>query len=336
MLAGLWLILGLFSDGWAHHNIPDLETFFTPWHGVLYSGFAASALWFAWLGRAGGLRWFNSLPRGYGWGAVGLAVFTVGGLADMTWHIVFGVEAGLDALLSPTHLLLFSGGLLTLSSAIRSRWSAGDTTSIVAMSAVALLAALVSFFLLYVNEFAAHAPTIAFEHPPESDPRHNEAQLPATAGLGGFLIMTAVVVVPLLFVWKRGRHPRGQLAFLVTVLAWLATAIVDFAPEALAGAAGATAGAIVGELLIARLEHRGLAEQLRLPILSASAAAALWAGHLAGLAIFDTVAWSIELTAGVVILSALAAAALGAVGTTHDLRSTSMGNDQERAQGSDR
>ncbi len=38
-LAGLALIGGLYLDGWAHIHRPGLETFFTPWHGVLYSGF---------------------------------------------------------------------------------------------------------------------------------------------------------------------------------------------------------------------------------------------------------------------------------------------------------
>lgn len=314
MLAGLWLILGLFSDGWAHHNIPDLETFFTPWHAVLYSGFAAAGLWFVWLGREGGMRWFASfLPRGYGWGAVGLVVFAFGGLADMTWHIVFGVEAGLDALLSPTHLVLFSGGMLILTSTIRSRWSANDTSSVVAMTALALVAALVSFFLIYVNEFVANAPTVAFETLPESDPHHTEAQLHATAGLAGFLITTAIVMIPLLLTWQRSRHPRGQLAILVTLLASLGTVIIDFAPEAFAGAAGATAGAIVGEVLVARLERRPLNGRLRAPVLAASATAAVWTGHLLGLAAFSTVAWSIELITGVVVLSALAAAALGAL-----------------------
>jgi hypothetical protein len=38
------LIAGLFSDGWAHeHHLVD--TFFTPWHGVLYTGFLLSAVW---------------------------------------------------------------------------------------------------------------------------------------------------------------------------------------------------------------------------------------------------------------------------------------------------
>ena len=38
-----WLIGGVFLDGWAHVNLPGLETFFTPWHAVLYSGFLAVA-----------------------------------------------------------------------------------------------------------------------------------------------------------------------------------------------------------------------------------------------------------------------------------------------------
>lgn len=39
-----WLVLGLFVDGWAH-NTDKPETFFTPWHGLFYSGFVATALW---------------------------------------------------------------------------------------------------------------------------------------------------------------------------------------------------------------------------------------------------------------------------------------------------
>src|SRR5215467_14227459 len=38
-----WGIGGLFLDGWAHTNVPQLETFFTPWHAVLYSGYLAVA-----------------------------------------------------------------------------------------------------------------------------------------------------------------------------------------------------------------------------------------------------------------------------------------------------
>lgn len=64
---GLWLVLGLFTDGWAHVNLPGLESFFTPWHAVLYSGFGATAAWIALLGwrnrRSPGGRLTSVWPR---------------------------------------------------------------------------------------------------------------------------------------------------------------------------------------------------------------------------------------------------------------------------------
>ena len=311
VLIGLWLIVGLFSDGWAHHNVPELEGFFTPWHGVLYAGLLLTGAWFAWLGRAGGLRWYRSVPSGYGWGVVGIAVFTLGGLIDMAWHVAFGVEAGIDALLSPSHLVLFSGGLLILTSAVRSRWGSDDTGSAVAVTAVALVTALVSFFLLYVSEFVTNAPTVAFRALPEGHPEHTESELPATAGVGGFLITTALLVVPLVWTWQRGRAPRGLLTMLVVFTAWLSAAVVDLERVAVVGAAGATVGALVGEFVIAWLEKQALPALLRIPVLAAAAAMSIWAVHIAFLAAGVGLAWPIELWSGVVILAALAAAALG-------------------------
>ena len=41
----VWFVLGLFLDAYAHATTPTLETFFTPWHAVFYSGFAATGAW---------------------------------------------------------------------------------------------------------------------------------------------------------------------------------------------------------------------------------------------------------------------------------------------------
>ena len=308
---GLWLIGGLFSDGWAHHNVPELEGFFTLWHGVLYFGLLLAGAWFSWLGRVGGRRWYRHVPTGYGWGVVGIGVFAAGGLADMAWHLAFGVEAGIDALLSPSHLVLFTGGLLILTSAVRSRWGAGDIASPVAMGALALVTALVSFFLLYVSEFTANAPTIAFRALPEGHPEHTASELPATAGLGGFLITTALLVVPLVWTWQRGRAPRGLLTTLVALTSWLAAAVVDLDRAAVFGAAGATLGAIVGEFALDWLENRHLPRRLRVPALAAAAIIPTWTLHMASLAVGVGLAWPVELWSGAVIVSGLAAAALG-------------------------
>src|SRR5437660_3571237 len=44
VVVSIWWLGGLFIDGWAHSNIPQLETFFTPWHAVFYSGYLAVGL----------------------------------------------------------------------------------------------------------------------------------------------------------------------------------------------------------------------------------------------------------------------------------------------------
>src|SRR3546814_8505868 len=65
---GLWMVVGLFLDGWAHDNAKP-ESFFTPWHGVLYSGFAASAaaaVLVAMRARSGVRPWRDDLPVGHG------------------------------------------------------------------------------------------------------------------------------------------------------------------------------------------------------------------------------------------------------------------------------
>src|SRR5919108_1454852 len=61
VLSSLWLFTGLYLDGWAHNNIPEqIDSFFTPWHMVLYSGYAVSAAIL-------GVMYILNLRRGYGW-----------------------------------------------------------------------------------------------------------------------------------------------------------------------------------------------------------------------------------------------------------------------------
>src|SRR5688572_10582958 len=83
VLFGLWTLVGLMMDAWAHNNIPALETFFTPWHAVFYSGFLATAAWIVrlvWRNR--GIHGLGpaAVPVGYGLAVVGLPLFALAGL----------------------------------------------------------------------------------------------------------------------------------------------------------------------------------------------------------------------------------------------------------------
>ena len=156
-LAG-WLIGGLHLDGWAHNHRPEMESFFTPWHGVLYSGFFAL---FGFLLGAGagnwrrGHHWRRALPAGYGLSFGGGLVFLAGGLLDMLWHLVLGIEANVEALLSPPHLLIALGGTLLISGPLRAAWQrpavAGQTGArwlqlLPALLSLTLVLALFAFF----------------------------------------------------------------------------------------------------------------------------------------------------------------------------------------------
>jgi hypothetical protein len=127
-----------------------LETFFTPWHAVLYSGFTACATWIAWLvfGQArAGRRGLDAIPIGFEWGMAGVFIFGLGGFGDMIWHTVFGIEVGTSALLSPTHLMLLTGGVLIVGSPLRSAWL--NVSLARAPSFMAFLPALLSIFGAY-------------------------------------------------------------------------------------------------------------------------------------------------------------------------------------------
>src|SRR5437867_8717930 len=93
VVCGIALVGGVLADAWAHTNIlSTLESFFTPWHALLYSGFAALALWtvgMAYRRRADAPVWWrDGWPAGYRLGAVGAAIFLLGGLGGLTWHTV--------------------------------------------------------------------------------------------------------------------------------------------------------------------------------------------------------------------------------------------------------
>jgi len=109
-----WFVVGLYLDGWAHtHQLPD--SFFTPWHAIIYSGVLGAALVLvgtAFLAWRNGAPWRQALPAGYRLSLLGAGLFLIIGVADFVWHSLFGIEADLAALYSPPDLVLAAAGAL--------------------------------------------------------------------------------------------------------------------------------------------------------------------------------------------------------------------------------
>jgi hypothetical protein len=120
-----YFVGGLYLDGWAHTHGKVDQSFFTPWHAALYSGQLLMVIILVgvlvrnvWRGAT--LR--EALPRGYNLSLVGVLLWFIGGPGDLIWHTLFGIEESVEALYSPTHLLLALGLTLAVSGPLRAAY----------------------------------------------------------------------------------------------------------------------------------------------------------------------------------------------------------------------
>ena len=220
-LSGL-LIVGVYVDGWAHHHFAALETFFSPWHAVMYGayalmgGFTGATLLVNW---RRGHAWGTALPAGYALTLLGSLVFAVGGVGDMLWHMAFGTEQGFDAFLSPTHLLLVLGAGLMVSGPLRAAWARPATARL-----VDLLPALLSltFMLTVLSFITAYAHPFVNAWPAQARPGGSEM-----VGVLSILLQTALLMGPVLLVVGRWRLPLGALGLVFSLNAVFMSVLAD-------------------------------------------------------------------------------------------------------------
>lgn len=310
LLLGIWVMVGLFVDGWAHRNLSELETFFTPWHGLFYSGFVACAAWIGWQvlrRQEAGRRGRAAVPAGYGLALVGLAIFAVGGVGDGIWHTVFGIEEGLEALFSPTHLMLFVGLLLVLTAPLRAAWTydVEEEPSLGGFLPVLLSAALVTSLVAFLSMFLSAYDGIA-QDPGLLLPADDMLQVVVIAEV---LATNLIVLAPLLVLSTRWRLPFGSATVLLTMVAVLSSALLEFASWPLA-AAGVAGGVMVDVLL--RFLRPGPRHPSRIWIIGLLAPLPLWGAWFTAIAVAgDTAAWTVEIWTGTVMWAMLLGAALG-------------------------
>jgi hypothetical protein len=209
--------LGGFIDGWAHNHFSRIETFFTPWHAMLYGGFAsvaiyllATCLYF----HSKGYPWQRCAPRGYSLSILGLALFVLGGALDFTWHIFFGIERSISQLLSPTHLWLAVSEALIALGPVRSVLARGVSGSwwvngpfVLGLSWLLDSAA---FFTQFASPFGS-TPAARPLHPLSSP----VAQFVQAYGIASVVLQAAIVSGVLLYVVKQQRAPLGAFVILL-------------------------------------------------------------------------------------------------------------------------
>jgi hypothetical protein len=237
VLLGTWFTIGLMVDAWAHNNVPELETFFTPWHAVFYWGFIVTAGWLLWTCRAafrgGRLPDWRAMPAGYPASIVAIGGFALAGAGDMTWHIVFGVEQTIDILFSPTHLGLVASMLVMVTTPLRTAWArpgrpTGLRALLPAVLSTGLAATLVLLFLQYANALV-YSPGRIMLGLTDVDERVSSDM--ATS----ILVTNLVLVIPVLALARRWALPPGSVTVVYAVIGALCAAIAGFQNLAIIG-----------------------------------------------------------------------------------------------------
>ena len=305
-----WLVGGLWLDAWAHHNLPAaLETPFTPWHGVLYAGFLALAALLVAApirNRVAGSLWRQAVPAGYGPSLLGVLIFIVGGVADMAWHLLFGIEVGIEALLSPSHLTLALGAVLMVSGPLQAAWSSapgGRANLVPALLSLSLTLSVLTFFTEYANPFNLPWPARWFDasttlgqagEQPLGDPR----ALGQALGITSILLQAALLTGGILLAVRRWSLPFGAVTLILTLnvgLSVVSHAYYLFVPAAmLAG--------LAADLLLWRLGPSPERPKT-IRIFAFSIPAVLYALYFLTLALTGGVSWPVELWAGSILLA---------------------------------
>ncbi|HTJ38447.1 MAG TPA: hypothetical protein VL738_34880 [Dactylosporangium sp.] len=236
-LFGAWLTAGVALDAWAHNTRSDLESFWTPWHAVLYSGFVAVAAWVLWHARG---AWrtrpldLPAIPAGYVPAVAGVVLFALCGMGDATWHTIFGIEQNINILFSPTHLGLGAAMVLILTAPVRS--AAADPAVPADPGLRRLLPAVLS------GAFATIVVLLLLQYANAMTMSSTDVVLGVSeAGGGGFAsrLATTVVVtgllltVPLVAIARRWAPPFGTVTIIYTAVAAFCAAITGLEDPAM-------------------------------------------------------------------------------------------------------
>jgi hypothetical protein len=293
----LLLVLGLYLDGWSHGN--GVDGGLTPWHGVLFLGFSVTAAWILTRNQRRGAWSLRAVPAGYRLALVGVGLAMVAVAGDTVWHTLVGGTHGLGRLISPFHLVLFTGACLLVSSALRAAWSGPSPARVPGLQvfwpvvlSTTLVVAMTAFFFQHVSPVAAALL-------PGGAPSGETAQVYELLGL---LAHNLLFVAPVLLLLLRWQTPLGTFTVMAGSVALLLATQTGLGLIGLAGAAvlGGAAADVAVTLLRPSPQRRWAARAV-----AVVAPAVYWTSHFALLGAGYGVRWEPEIWLGSVVWACL-------------------------------
>jgi len=310
LVAAAWLVTGLQLDAYAHATTPQLETFWTPWHAVLYSGIAACGFTLLWIMRSRlpavpTYRTLLALPNALRIPLAGMALLLVGGAADTLWHNIFGIERQLEIFVSPSHELIIIGMVLVAAGPVLMLATRPGRRLSLSGAVLATISTLLA--VLPVHIYSLHASALGTGYlgrPHEMAMVFSfDAQM-----LHGYLLSTVLLLLPIVLLGRRWQLPWGVPALLVafpSILMHLMFYTDEswWAPVTVAVAAAATEVVlrVAARFVTWPEEARWIAVGLLSPPL-------VWGALVVAAAVQGKVGWDIHMISGLLTLVAFTGA----------------------------
>jgi hypothetical protein len=294
---GTWLMIGGYSDGWAHNHL-SIDNFFTPWHSAFYSGFLASIIFLTGTfirNRRRGYSARLAMPAGYELSLLGSIIILFGGVGDMFWHMLFGIELNIDGALSPTHIAITIGLALVVSGPFRAAWQrANDSSQLTLVSLLPMLLSL-TFTLSTITIIMQIFHPFVFAW--ASDPTGSNQGL----GVASIVMQTGILMGFVLLTVRRWMLPFGSLTLVFTLnMIFLSFMQDHYLLILVAALAGLTA-----DLLIRQLKP-STTKQLEIHIFGFIVPVVLYLLYFLALKLTSGVYWTIHLWLGSTVVAGIA------------------------------
>jgi hypothetical protein len=257
--------------------------------------------------------WLDALPPGYDLSLIGTLVFFLGGVLDMLWHSVFGIEADVEALLSPSHLVLALGSTLMLTGPLRAAWrrAGAEVAPWPAVFSLGFLLSAFTFWTQYAHHFgrpwpaAGNRPTTQVFATVAPDPLFRNAEIQSlyvahALGVAVILLQAAFIAAVVLLALRRWgpRLPVGAF----TVVFGMNGLMIGAARDQLLLLPGAVAAGAVADVLVRALAP-SMERTRALRTVAFAVPAIYFLLYFAGIALTRGVWWSVPLWSGTIVLA---------------------------------
>ncbi len=296
-----WLMIGISLDGWAHNHVPALETFFTPWHGVLYSGYLAVAAFLLVVvvrNHQRGFAWQRAIPAGYGLSLLGAGIFAAGGVLDLIWHTLFGIERNVEALLSPTHLMLALGAVLMMSGPFHAAWQRMPAEPPESRSNLFPMILSLAYMLAIFTFFTQFANPIANSYADQ----HTIEQL-EDLGIASILLQTALFMGFVLFAMRRWRLPLGAFTLIYVINSTVSSLMAKSSPVIAVAILAALTGFLLD--LLYKVLKPGAEGKAAIRLFAFAAPVVTNGIYFLSLFAIKGIAWSVHLWVGSIVMAGI-------------------------------